>query len=137
MPRSSLWGVIIGFAGLTLGGCASSGTSLTVTSKEETNGGRPFYAVVRSVDEATHLTDTYEAIAAKVFANPADASVLATQVIYPGVEATVSVEPSETLSLGVYFLFTNPGEHWKVLKHQPLPSSLEIDLGVSDVASID
>lgn len=136
MPRNNLFGCIVSLAVLlSLAGCGSTGTSVVVTSQEVTNGGRPFYAVVRSVEQATHLTDTYESIAAKVFANPADPSVLAAQVIYPGVEATVEVQPSETLPLGVYFLFTEPGERWKVLQPKPLPSSMQIDLGVSDVVS--
>jgi hypothetical protein len=147
MQRSNLCRWIVGLAALVLCGCSSTSsspadaifveTTLVFTSKKETNGGRPFYSVVRSVDQATHLTDTYEAIAAKIFARPADSSVLLAKVIYPGIETEMTVDCPGALQLGVYFLFTEPGERWKMLKVQPLPSSVEIDLGTNDIVTID
>ena len=120
-------------------GCSSGPPELTleVTSAEGTNGGRPFYAVIRSVEQATYITDSYEAISAKVFANPPDPSVLRTEVIYPGVPATWTIEQPEGLSVGVYFLFTEPGDGWKIIRSPPLPTVVEVDLGANDRLSAE
>lgn len=128
---------LIALGAALLGGCSSSELSVAVTSLGETNGGRPFYAVVRSVDQGTHFTDTYESIAGKVFANPADPSVLGAEVIYPGVDAKLVVPRPEGASVGIYFLFTTPGERWKVHKAQPLTSSVEVELGPAGVVRFE
>lgn len=118
---------------LLLGGCSSTKMKVEVTSTSDTNGGRPFYAVFRSVDPGTYVTDSYEAIAGKVFAP--DPTVLRTEVVYPGVKGEIAVPKSEALPVGIYFLFTTPGEKWKILRQQPLPSSIQVELGKNDVSS--
>lgn len=117
-------------------GCSSTPeVTVEVTSTAETNGGRPFYAVIRSVEQTTYITDSYEGIAARIFANPPDPSVLRAEVIYPGVPASWTVEQPEGLSVGVYFMFTDPGDGWKIVRSPPLPTTIEVELGVNDVAT--
>lgn len=126
-------------------GCSSSSAgaeptvevTLEITSKEETNGGRPFYAVVRAVEQATYITDSYEGIAERIFANPRDKSILRAEVVYPGVASEWTVQQPEALSLGVYFLFTEPGDSWKIIRSAPLPSAIEVKLDVNDVSAVE
>src|SRR2546421_12880563 len=99
-----------------LAGCSSSKIQVAVDSTPETNGGKPFYVVVRAVEQATYVTDTYDAIAAKVFANPPDPSVLRSEVVFPGKTAKVECVKPESLPIGVYFLFTQPGQRWKTAR---------------------
>jgi hypothetical protein len=117
-------------------GCSSAPeVTVEVTSTAETNGGRPFYAVTRSVEQTTYITDTYEGIAARIFATPPDPTILKAEVIYPGVPATWTVEQPEGLSVGVYFMFTDPGDGWKIVRSPPLPTTIEVELGVNSVAT--
>ena len=115
-------------AAAVLAGCSSNKLKIEVSSSAETNEGRPFYTVIRQVEQATYVTDSYEAVAAKVFANPPDPSVLRSEVIYPGQTAELTVTKPEVLPIAVYFLFSQPGERWKMSKVQPLPSSIDIEL---------
>jgi hypothetical protein len=117
------------FALLLVAGCASSTVTVAVESTPETNEGRPLYAVVRAVEEATYVTDSYDGIAAKVFARPPDATVLRSEVIYPGVKAELVVQKPDTRPLAIYFLFSEPGERWKMSQPQPLPGSIAVELG--------
>jgi hypothetical protein len=120
-------------ASLFVQGCSSNKMTIDIESTPETNAGRPFYAVIRAAEEATFVTDSYEAIAGKVFANPPDPTVLKAEVVYPGIPAKVTFTKPDTLPLAVYFLFNSPGERWKISKPLPLPSSVEIDLGRNDI----
>jgi hypothetical protein len=115
-------------AAVVLGGCSSNKMKIEVSSTVETNEGRPFYTVIRQVEQATYVTDSYEAVAAKVFANPPDPSVLRSEVIYPGQTAQLTVTKPEVLPIAVYFLFSQPGGRWKMSQVQPLPSSIDIEL---------
>jgi hypothetical protein len=137
MPASSLRRLVVALVvgvGL-LGGCSSTEMTLGITAKGDVNGGRPFYAVVRAVDQGTHVTDTYESIAGKVFANPPDPTVIKTAVIYPGVEQQLKFKKPEGLPVGVYFLFTSPSDKWKILRPQPLASAT-IELGANGVFQV-
>ena len=119
-------------------GCSSAPeVTVEITSTAETNGGRPFYAVIRAVEQAIYITDSYEGIAGMIFANPRDPSILRAEVVYPGVPSEWTVEQPEGLSVGVYFMFTDPGDGWKIIRSAPLPTTIEVELGVNDVSSAE
>ncbi|MEZ0227889.1 MAG: hypothetical protein ACAI25_04640 [Planctomycetota bacterium] len=126
-------GAALGGLLLALAGCSSNKLTIEVSSTPETNEGRPFYAVVRQVEQATYVTDGYDIIAAKVFKNPPDPSVLRSEVIYPGRTLELVVQKPETVPIAVYFLFSHPGERWKMSRVQPLPSSLSIELDKNQI----
>ena len=79
------------------------------------------------------MTDSYDTVASKVFANPPDPSVLRSEVVYPGTTLDLTVVKPEMLPIAVYFLFTNPGERWKMSQVQPLPSSMDIGLDKNQI----
>jgi hypothetical protein len=113
---------------VAVSGCSSPSCDLVVESTAETNGGKPFYAVVRAVEQATFVTDGYDSIAARVFANPPDPTVLSSDVIYPGIKAKLTFKKPDGGTVGVYFLFSQPSERWKISKVQPLPNTIDIGL---------
>ncbi len=130
---SRSWTSVLGALLLVLAGCSSNKIKIEVSSTAETNEGRPFYVVVRQVEQATYVTDGYDVIAGKVYANPPDSSVLRSEVIYPGKTLELNVAKPETVPIAVYFLFTHPGERWKMSKVQPLPSSISVELDKNDI----
>jgi hypothetical protein len=132
MRRSSLLLAVVALL-LISTGCGSSHVTVRVDSTPETNEGRPFYMVVRSVESAAFVTEGYDSVASKVFATPKDQTVLASAVIFPGIEQSVEVEKPQALPLAVYFLFSKPGERWKTTRTLPVPTSVDIELAGNEI----
>jgi len=109
-------------------GCASS-TRVYVKSTDQTNDGNTLYMMVRSTEGRGVATESYQDAAAKLFADPPDPSVVASQPIFPGNTATVTLPDTVTKDVAIYFFFTNPGPSWRVPLRQPLPAEVYIELG--------
>jgi len=134
MGRSAALAFALALAASLLGaGCSSTRVSVKVESKPEANGGAPFYMVVRAVEQASFVTESYESVAAKMLASPADPTVLKAEVVYPGDAKEVVVEKPKDQGLGVYFLFTKPGERWKTARNAPLPDDISVVLGSNQI----
>jgi hypothetical protein len=116
-------------------GCGGAKMSVKVDAKPDANGGQPFYMVVRQAEEAQYVTEDYGVIASKVFATPADPSVIKSEVIYPGATKSLSFEKPKDKPVAIYFLFTKPGDRWKTARPQPLPSSVDIELSGNTIKS--
>ena len=131
MRRATSYVTLLALALVAIGGmgCSSTGMTIYVDAAEGTNEGQPFYAVVREIDDAAYVTEAYETVASKVFATPADPTVLKSVVIYPGSDAVIELENKPNgKKVGVYFLFSRPDERWKMSRAQPLPDSIEVEL---------
>ena len=120
-------GVLI--LGVLLGssGCFFKHITLTVRSNINTNKGQPVYLLVRSVTAKEFLTESYQDIAGKLFADT-DPSVLAYQVILPGQKQKIKIEEPGNAPLGVYCLFTEPSDQWKMMLPHPLHFRYQITL---------
>jgi len=117
-------------------GCAS-GTRIYVRSSERSNSGNTLYALVRSVDAKTiRSNEVYYDVASKLFADPADASVLESRPIFPGNPVTFSVNEGDAKDIVLYFLFTNPGQNWRLPLRSPLPSEVYVDLGDNEIERV-
>jgi hypothetical protein len=101
-------------------GCAHM--TLTVKANYDTNRGNPVYVLVRSVNEKAFLTESYQDVIGIVFKDPPDPSILAYQVIVPGQKQKLRVEKPADTPIGVYCLYTEPDEQWKMMLPQPLHS---------------
>jgi hypothetical protein len=88
--------------------------------RPSTNAGRPVYVLVRSVSESEFLTDSYRRISGMVYPNSGDPSVLVVLLIWPNRAQRVKVDVPKDKSIGVYGLFTKPGDQWKLMLTQPL-----------------
>lgn len=102
--------------------------TLVVKSNSGTNNGVPFHIALRSVDTQVFLTDSYQDVAEVIFSTPPDTSVLGTAAIIPGSKREISVNRPEDMPVGIYCLFTEPGEEWKMMLSQPLYSKYTISL---------
>jgi hypothetical protein len=96
---------------------------LTFQSFPDTNLGRPFYVVVREVDESQFLTQTYSSLARSTFPKSDDETTRAVHFATPGKREQVVVEVPEDKAFAIYALFTSPGDPWKVLLPPPLERS--------------
>jgi hypothetical protein len=105
-----------------------------IESDDDTNGGRSFYIAIRSVNHSQFLADSYQDVANMIFTNPADSSVLATQVILPGEDKEIIVVKPDKDVIGFYCFFTDPGDPWKIMLDQPLGEEYEIVLKKNRIA---
>ena len=111
----------------------SSRMTFRVTSLPETNDGRAVHAVIRAVTPQEFLTDSYERMADMAYSNPPADGVLRSFAIVPGRTKSVSLEKEPEKAIGVYFLFSNPGEQWKLLMPQPVRSKYNLKLDKDSV----
>lgn len=129
------WSTRIAAAALTLAcaqGCASS-TRIYVRSTEGTNDGSALYMMVRAANGSVLVTESYQQAATKLFHDPPDTTVLASQPIFPGNNSTLTLDGADGKDIVIYFFFTDPGQDWRVYLHKPLPSEVYIDLGQHQV----
>jgi|JI6StandDraft_1071083.scaffolds.fasta_scaffold98289_2 hypothetical protein len=127
MPRSRLVPALWVFGLLASQGCVPGYMRIELATTRATNGGAPLYLLVRAVDTKQYATQTYSKVADLLEAP--DASVVRTQLLYPGRSYRFYMRPPAKESVGMYFLFAAPGGPWSVLLPQPLPLSVHLSLG--------
>jgi hypothetical protein len=112
---------------------ASPSPVLHVRSKPQTNGGKTFYVMVREADSKS-ITLSYDEASGKLFADPPDPAVVASQPLFPGTDATLSLDGGGgKKDLVVYFFFTDPSPKWRLPLRRPLPSQVSVELGASQI----
>jgi hypothetical protein len=117
-------------------GCAAT-TKITVHSSSRTNDGDPMYMAVRAWDGKPTSGERYQEVAARLFMEPPDQAIIATQPILPGNDkTTVTITDDQAKEVVIYFFFTDPGPGWQVPLRKPLPSEIDIDLGKHQVENI-
>lgn len=112
---------------------------LEITAGPDTNHGGPLYVVVRKLDQAGFLADDYDAIADRLFSEPRDPSILRKVVVRPGQAITVDAdrELADGEILGVYFLFSVPGDSWRLAVADRAIQRIKIVLGASGIVSAE
>jgi hypothetical protein len=125
------------------GGATAKATTapfrLEIDADKDTNQGGPLYVVVRHVDGAGFLAEDYDAIADGLFGEPRDPAVLRKVIVRPGQVTTLVVERplAEGEILGVYFLFSAPGDDWRMAIPDARTTGLKVVLGASGVEAVE
>lgn len=105
-------------------GCGSSKMikrTIVFRPQQQSNAGRPFYALVRTVEEQDFLTDSYVKVSGLVYpSNKKDETIVHVALIWPSHDKTVVIEIPKDKAVAIYCLFTNPGSQWKVLLPPPM-----------------
>lgn len=112
-------------------------TTIKIYSNRCTNYGAPFYVLIKETDFQSYHGDSYPKIANLIAMPPEDESCFITRCIVPGQDEIIELETPEGMALGIYFLFTCPGEVWK----QPLElhqdySTIKITLGRNEIIAV-
>jgi hypothetical protein len=113
-------------------GCVPGQLTISVSAAPNVNQSRPVYMVVRTLDSKAYVSQTYDEVVAKVITP--DASVLHTEVVYPGGNKQVSVKVPQSLPVAVSFLFTSPDGAWQTLLDALVPGTVDIQLVGSRIA---
>ena len=108
-----------------------------VHTESSTNNGQPFYMLFRMVDTQLFLTESYRDVVAKMFVQPCDTSILAAQSVVPGEILKVNVIKPENNAIGIYCLFTEPGDQWKLRIVQPLYDNYKLKLEENSIHEVD
>jgi hypothetical protein len=112
---------------------------IEIKAARDSNQGGPLFVVVRKTDRAGFLAEDYDAIADGLFSEPRDPAVLRKAIVRPGQVVTLEV-PRATADgeiLGVYFLFSTPGDDWRLAVGDAKASGLRVVLGASGVESAE
>jgi len=108
-----------------------------ITAGRDTNHGGPLYVVVRKLEQAGFLADDYDAIADKLFVEPRDPALLRKAIVRPG--NVMTVEADRALAdgeiLGIYFLFSVPGDAWRLAVLDKKIQRVNIVLGAAGIVS--
>jgi predicted component of type VI protein secretion system len=108
-----------------------------ITAGKDTNQGGPLYVVVRKLEQAGFLADDYDAIADRLFVEPRDPSVLRKAIVRPGNVVTVEAdrELADGEILGIYFMFSVPGDAWRLAVLDKKILRVNITLGAAGIVS--
>ena len=112
---------------------------IEITAARDSNQGGPLVVVVRRTDRAGFLAEDYDAIADGVFARPGDPAVVRKAIVRPGQRVTLDV-PRATAQgevLGLYFLFSTPGDRWRLAIGDASLPRVRVRLGPSEVESVE
>ena len=97
-----------------------------ITPDADINNAQPVYLVIRKVNKTSFLVEDYDEVAKLVYADPPDDSLLAWKALLPGKKEEIKVAiPSES-DVGIYGMFTQPDENWKIMIKSPLGSEYDI-----------
>ncbi|MFI5342612.1 MAG: hypothetical protein ACHQUC_00145 [Chlamydiales bacterium] len=111
--------------------------NIKISSTKCTNGGTPFYVLVKSADYPTFLTDDYAKIAQFVAYPPDDQSLYGIFCIVPGIDRLIEMEAPPSKCVALYFLFTSPGDVWKRMLELPRDCpTIRIMLDNHQIASV-
>jgi hypothetical protein len=112
---------------------------IEIKAARNSNQGGPLFVVVRKTDRAGFLAEDYDAIADGLFGEPRDPAVLRKAIVRPGQEMKLEVprELADGEVLGIYFLFSTPGEDWRLAIGDPKAAGVRVVLGASGVESAE
>lgn len=108
-----------------------------VTANPQANNGTLFYFVVRRANEKQFMLESYQDVAGKTFSDPPDPNSLGVFSIVPGTKQACEVNLPAQGTLGLYFLFTQPGSQWKKLLSLPLGDSYLVNLTATGKVEIN
>lgn len=111
-------------------GCAQTTTRVIIDVPESTNEGSPLHMMIRAIPDSLEQ-ETYEQAAAKMFVQPPDESIVATQPVFPGERAAISLPDVGKSDVVLYFFFTTPDpkDGFRVPIRRPIPAEIFVVLG--------
>ncbi|MCB1116779.1 MAG: hypothetical protein KDK71_09950 [Chlamydiia bacterium] len=112
--------------------------TIQIRTTKSTNRGTPLYMIVKEATMAEYLLDDYHEIATQSFWKESEEKHLVKKVIIPGKTNKIVIDvPKKEGSMGLYFIFSNPGECWKYMIDQPQSKRVKVLLGEDQYEAIN
>ncbi len=109
-------------------------TLIRVNTTETTNQGRPFYLYIKEVEKGEFLKHEYQNIVSEAFPFSDKNPDIQPYVIFPGKNYSIRVpRKQKEKPLGIYVLYTNPGDDWKLLTNGS--NRVTVELGDTEILS--
>lgn len=113
-------------------------TTVQIRTKKTTNDGTALYVVIKESSMANFLMDDYDEIATQAFLKEDEKIYLTKTILVPGKTEKLKIPVIEKgKSIGIYFIFTNPGECWKCFVDNPQSKNVKILLGKDEYEAIN
>lgn len=127
-------GLFIGLNSFWPFSTTSKTITLSIKTAATTNHGTPFYVYVKEVEKGEFLKHEYSQIVKEAFPFTAEGPEIPPAVILPGQSYVFNIHRENFGKLlGVYFLFTKPGDDWKLIVN---PSKkIDVTLGETEILS--
>lgn len=124
----------VALLGASAFGCAVTTTQVIVDAPETMNQGAPLHMMIRAIPDSLEQ-ESYEQVAAKMFVQPPDESVVASQPVFPGERLALSLPDVGKGDIVLYFFFTTPDpkDGFRVPIRKPIPAEVFIELGENKV----
>lgn len=108
---------------------------LEIKTEVDANRGTPFYLLVKEVEKGEFLKQDYQDIVKEAFPSNEKSPPFPPHVILPGKNYTLEiVRKQEGKLLALYFLYTQPGQDWKLLVDST--TKLKVVLGENQISKV-
>lgn len=107
-------------------------TLIHVSTTESTNEGRPFCLYIKEVEKGEFIRHEYQEIVQEVNPFAEEAPAIQPYFLHPGKNYDIRI-PRKHMDkpLGIYVLYTNPGDDWKLLATGS--NKVTVSLGDSEI----
>lgn len=127
---------------LFLASCATQTKDETLTiqirTTKTTNRGTPLYMIVKETTMAEYLLDDYHELATQSFWKESEEKQVTKKVIVPGRTNKMIIDvPNKEGLMGLYFIFSSPGECWKYIIDKPQSKKVKVLLGEDQYEAIN
>lgn len=118
--------------------CETNTLTLQIATSRKTNGGTPFYVLLKATDFAQFLREDYQEIASAISFPDENPAHLATLCLIPGSAKTIKIKKPKDKSIAIFCLFTYPGEIWKhIIDNVDGPQKIKVILGENEIKMIN
>lgn len=124
---------------ILLTGCTQRAetTTFQIKTVSATNQRTPFYVLFKATDLTHFLTDDYKKIANQRMLSAEDPAYLDSVFFVPGETKTITLENPKNKAIGVYFIFTHPGEEWKYIAQEDAGKKIKILVGENEIKNVN
>ena len=112
--------------------------TIQIRTTKKTKRGTPLYMIVKETSMAEYLLDDCHELATQSFWKESEEKHLTKKVIVPGKTNKMVIDvPNKERSMGLYFIFSSPGECWKYIVDKPQSKKVKVLLGEDQYEAIN
>ena len=127
--------------GILLTNCAMLSRNETnivqIKTTKSTNHGSPVYVIIKNADLAEFLRDDYQKIVTEELLSEEKKDSVQKICLLPGMTKTLYLPNSKKGLVGIYCMFTDPGDEWKCYLESGGANHVKLLLGECEIMCIN